>query len=149
MNLERFLEAQAPVNAAVMAELAAGAKRSHWMWFVFPQLESLGRSATARFYGLESVDEARAYLDQPILGARLKTCTRAVLTHRDRTAHAIFGSPDDLKFRSCMTLFGLAAPEEPLFRQALAQFYGGLPDPLTIAACAGAESAGDSPASSP
>ena len=139
MNLERFIAAQAPVIDAVLAELAAGEKRSHWMWFVFPQLKTLGRSSTARYYGLESVDAARAYLDEPVLGQRLKACTRAVLAHRDRTAHAIFGSPDDLKFRSCMTLFGLAAPEEPLFRQALAQFYDGLPDPLTVASCAGAD----------
>ena len=149
MNLARFLEAQAPVIDAVMAELAAGAKRTHWMWFVFPQLKSLGRSSTARYYGLEGVDEARAYLDQPILGERLKACTRAVLAYRDKTAHAIFGSPDDLKFRSCMTLFGRAAPEEPLYRQALEQFFEGLPDPLTIASCAGAERAGDSPAPTP
>lgn len=124
-----------------MAELEAGAKRTHWMWYVFPQLKSLGRSATARYYGLDDVGEARAYLDHPLLGERLRACTRAVLAHRDKTAHAIFGSPDDLKFRSCMTLFGLAAPEEPLFRQALAQFYAGQPDPLTVASCAGADGA--------
>ena len=137
MDLQRFLEAQAPVIDAVLAELEAGRKRSHWMWFVFPQLASLGRSSTARYYGIESVDEARAYLAEPVLGERLKACTRAVLGHPDRSAHAIFGSPDDLKFRSCMTLFGLAAPEEPLFRQALERFCEGRPDPLTVEACRG------------
>mgnify|MGYP003453233788 FL=1 len=137
MDLQRFLDAQAPVIDAVMTELEAGTKRSHWMWFVFPQLRTLGRSSTALFYGLESVDEAKAYLAQPVLGDRLRACTRAVLGHRDRSAHAIFGSPDDLKFRSCMTLFGLAAPEESLFREALEQFCEGRPDPLTVAACGG------------
>jgi len=137
MDLQRFLDAQAPVIDAVMTELEAGTKRSHWMWFVFPQLRTLGRSSTALFYGLESVDEAKTYLAQPVLGDRLRACTRAVLGHRDRSAHAIFGSPDDLKFRSCMTLFGLAAPEEFLFREALEQFCEGRPDPLTVAACGG------------
>jgi len=135
MNLTRFLDAQAPVIDAVMAELRAGTKRTHWMWFVFPQLKSLGRSSTAKQYGIESLDEASAYLAHPVLGGRLKACTRAVLAHPDRTAHAIFGSPDDLKFRSSMTLFGIAAPDEPLFAQALRQFYGGRPDPLTVEIC--------------
>jgi uncharacterized protein (DUF1810 family) len=139
MDLERFLDAQAPVIDVVMSELDAGEKRSHWMWFVFPQLKSLGRSATARFYGIESIDEARAYLAQPVLGERLKAATRAVLRHGDRTAHAIFGSPDDLKFRSCMTLFNIAAPDEPLFQQALRQFFEGRPDPLTVGFCEGGD----------
>jgi uncharacterized protein (DUF1810 family) len=95
VSLQRFIDAQSPVIDAVMAELRAGEKRTHWMWFIFPQLKTLGRSSTARYYGIESVDEARAYLDQPVLGERLKACTGAVLTHRDKTANAIFGSPDD------------------------------------------------------
>lgn len=132
MNLQRFVDAQAPVIDTVIAELAAGKKRSHWMWFVFPQLETLGRSSTAKFYGLADLDEARAYLAHPVLGERLRACTRAVLAHRGRSAHAIFGTPDDLKFRSCMTLFGLAAPGEPLFGDALAAFYGGEPDAATL-----------------
>jgi uncharacterized protein (DUF1810 family) len=132
MNLQRFLDAQAPVIDAVMAELEAGEKRTHWMWFVFPQLTTLGRSSTARYYGIDSVSDARSYLDHPVLGERLRACTRAVLVHRDKSANDIFGSPDDLKFRSSMTLFSIAAPEEPLFRQALAQFYEGLPDPITV-----------------
>lgn len=135
MDLQRFLDGQSPVMGTVMAELAAGAKRSHWIWFVFPQLAALGRSGTAKFYGIADLDEARAYLAHPVLGARLKTCTRAMLAHRNRSAHAILGSPDDLKFRSCMTLFALAAPEDPLFREALAVFHRGEADPLTLQAC--------------
>jgi uncharacterized protein (DUF1810 family) len=137
MELQGFVDAQAPVIDAVVAELEAGAKRTHWMWFIFPQLKTLGRSSTARHYGLESVEEARAYLADPVLGERLKACTRAVLAHRGTSVAAIFGSPDDLKFRSCMTLFSLAAPEETLFLQALDQFCEGRRDPLTVAACAG------------
>ena len=132
MNLQRFVEAQTPVIRTVMAELAAGQKRTHWMWFVFPQLAALGRSGTAKFYGLADLDEARAYLAHPVLGERLRACTRAVLAHRGRSAHAIFGTPDDLKFRSCMTLFGLAAPDEKLFGEALAAFYSGEADATTV-----------------
>lgn len=131
-DLSRFLAAQAPVIDRVLAELHAGCKQSHWMWFIFPQLGALGRSATARFYGIEDLEHARRYLDHPVLGPRLLACTRAVLAHGDKTAHAIFGSPDDLKFRSCMTLFELAGSQHPEFRQALERFYGGEPDPLTV-----------------
>jgi len=145
MDLQRFLDAQAGVIDDVLAELAAGRKRTHWMWFVFPQLASLGRSGTARFYGLADLDEAKAYLAHPVLGERLRRCTQAVLAHGERTAHAIFGSPDDLKFRSCMTLFGLAAPDEPLFGRALAQFCGGEPDPLTLAAGGRGRAGGERP----
>ncbi len=130
-DLDRFLAAQAPVIDGVLAELRAGRKESHWMWFVFPQLGALGRSATARFYGIEDLEHARRYLAHPVLGPCLLACTRAVLAHGDQTAYAIFGSPDDLKFRSCMTLFGLAGPH-PEFRQALELFYGGEPDPVTV-----------------
>ena len=131
-DLTRFLSAQSPVIDGVLAELRAGSKASHWMWFIFPQLGALGRSATARIYGIDDLEHARRYLDHPVLGPRLLECTRAVLAHGDRSAHAIFGSPDDLKFRSCMTLFGLAGPQHPEFRQALDLFYGGEPDPLTV-----------------
>lgn len=124
---------------SVMAELEAGEKRTHWMWFIFPQLKTLGRSSTAKFFGFESLDEAGAYLAQPVLGERLKACIRAVLTHHDRSAKAIFGAPDDLKFRSCMTLFNIVAPEEPLFGQALRQFFEGRPDPLTVGFCDGVD----------
>jgi uncharacterized protein (DUF1810 family) len=133
-NLERFVTAQAPVFETVLAELRAGRKRTHWMWFVFPQLSGLGRSSTARFYGISSPDEARAYLAHPILGSRLERCTRLVLERQSPSLRAIFGSPDDLKFRSCMTLFSLAAdePDNP-FRQALDRWCSGQPDERTLA----------------
>jgi uncharacterized protein (DUF1810 family) len=131
-NLQRFVDAQAQVYDRVLDELHAGRKASHWMWFVFPQLRGLGHSSMAQRYGLASLEEARAYLAHPVLGARLRECTRLAL--RARTgAHALFGSPDDLKFRSCMTLFHRADPEEPLFPEGLRQFYGGKPDTLTDA----------------
>ena len=104
-GLERFVDAQESVFAAVFNELKAGKKTSHWMWFVFPQLRGLGRSAIAQHFGIESRDEALAYWQHPVLGKRLKECTLLVLEVDDRTAHEIFGSPDDVKFRSCMTLF--------------------------------------------
>ncbi len=133
-NRERFVTAQAPVFETVLAELRAGRKRTHWMWFVFPQLSGLGRSSTARFYGISSPDEARAYLAHPILGSRLERCTRFVLETQSPSFRAIFGSPDDLKFRSCMTLFSLAAdePDNP-FRQALDRWCSGQPDERTLA----------------
>jgi uncharacterized protein (DUF1810 family) len=132
-DLQRFVAAQDPVYGQVCAELAAGRKASHWMWFVFPQLRDLGRSATARFYGLASRAEALAYWQHPVLGARLRQCARLVLAVQGRTAHDIFGSPDDLKLRSCMTLFAAVAPEEPVFAQVLQRFFGGEPDPRTLA----------------
>jgi len=103
------------------------------MWFVFPQIAGLGHSAMAQRYAIASLDEAKAYAAHPVLGARLRDCTALVLAVEDKTAHAIFGSPDDLKFHSCMTLFARAAPEEALFRQALKQFFRGRQDPLTVA----------------
>jgi uncharacterized protein (DUF1810 family) len=130
--LDRFVQAQARVIEQARAELAAGRKASHWMWFVFPQLKALGRSGTARFYGLESLEEARAYWEHPLLGARLRECVALALQHRERGAHQIFGSPDDLKFCSCLTLFERAAPEEPVFAQALDAFYDGRRDALTL-----------------
>ena len=132
-DLERFVAAQEPVWPAVVRELGAGRKTSHWMWFVFPQLKALGRSATAKHYGLDDRDEARRYFQHPVLGPRLLTCTRLVLATQGRTAHDIFGSPDDLKLRSCMTLFDAVAPEEPAFRAVLERFYGAERDPLTLA----------------
>lgn len=134
-DLQRFVTAQATVIDAVRAELRAGRKRSHWMWFVFPQLRGLGLSATAQHYGIASLDEARAYLAHPVLGERLRECVGLMLQVPDADAHAVLGSPDDLKFRSCLTLFALAAPEEPLFKQALERFYAGEPDPRTLALC--------------
>ena len=119
MNLERFVEAQAPVYPRALAELTAGRKQSHWMWFVFPQLSGLGRSPMAQHYAIHSLEEARSYLAHPLLGARLKECTSTVLGVIGKSAHEIFDTPDDLKFHSSMTLFAHAAPDEPLFRAAL------------------------------
>lgn len=132
-GLERFVEAQASVFDDACAELQAGAKRSHWMWFVFPQLRGLGRTSTAQFYGIESAAEADAYWRHPVLGPRLRSCVGLVLaTPHGKTANSIFGSPDDLKLRSCLTLFLHVAPEEPCFAAALGRFYGGEPDQRTL-----------------
>ncbi len=132
-DLQRFVTAQAPVMEDVRAELRAGRKRSHWMWFVFPQVAGLGSSAMAQRYAVGSLAEARASLAHPVLGARLRACTALVLAAPARDAHAIFGSPDDLKFRSSMTLFDRAAPDEPLFRAALGTFFAGRADDATLA----------------
>ncbi|MDC7787154.1 DUF1810 domain-containing protein [Rhodoplanes sp. TEM] len=131
-DLARFVAAQAPVHATALAELKAGRKRSHWMWFVFPQHRALGRSPTAKAYGIGSLAEARAYLAHPLLGPRLIDSTRAVLSAEAPSLHAIFGSPDDLKFRSSMTLFEAAAAQEPVFAQALDRWCGGVRDDLTL-----------------
>lgn len=130
-DLERFVTAQAPVADAVTRELTAGKKRTHWMWFVFPQMKGLGTSAMAERYGIASLEEARAYLAHPVLGARLRAWTALLLRIEGRTAHEIFGSPDDLKLRSSMTLFALAAPDEPVFRSVLDEYFGGALDPRT------------------
>ena len=132
MNLDRFVEAQAPVYDRALAELKAGRKQSHWMWFVFPQIAGLGRSPMAQHYAIQNLAEARAYLADPLLGPRLRECTQAVLDVESRTAHEIFGSPDDLKFRSSMTLFAQAAPDENLFHAALEKYFGGEGDALTV-----------------
>ena len=130
-NLQRFVDAQVAAYDAALAELRDGHKRTHWMWFIFPQIAGLGHSAMAQRYAISGLEEARAYLAHPLLGARLRECTEAVNTHTDRSAHAIFGSPDDVKFRSSMTLFAAAAPQEPLFRKAIDHFYGS-DDPATL-----------------
>ena len=132
-DLQRFVDAQDPVYDRVTADLEQGAKTSHWMWFVFPQLRALGRSETARRYGLASADEARAYWQHPVLGPRLAHCTGLVLAVRGRTLRQIFGTPDDMKFCSSMTLFEHVAPEHPAFAQALDRCCGGRRDPLTTA----------------
>jgi len=131
--LQRFVDAQAPVFADVCDELAAGRKTTHWIWFIFPQLRELGRSATARFYGITSRDEALAYWQHPVLGPRLKQCAELVLQVSGKTAHDIFGTPDELKLRSCMTLFAAVAGEEPVFTRVLERYYGGMPDERTLA----------------
>jgi len=129
-DLARFLAAQDPVFTRACAELAAGHKQSHWMWFVFPQLRGLGSSPTAQHYAIGSLDEARAYLAHPTLGARLRRCTELVNRLEGRSAQQIFGHPDDLKFRSSMTLFARAAAgaAEP-FEEALAKYFAGEEDP--------------------
>ncbi len=132
-NLNRFTAAQAPVFEEVCAELRSGHKQSHWMWFVFPQLRGLGSSAMAARYAIGSLDEARAYLAHPLLGERLRRCTQLVNGLEECTAREIFGYPDELKFRSSMTLFARAAtdPAEP-FRRALERYFGGQEDPRTL-----------------
>ncbi|AYG44500.1 DUF1810 domain-containing protein [Pseudomonas sp. Leaf58] len=136
-DLERFVEAQSGVYGQVMQELQAGRKRSHWIWYVFPQLDGLGHSAMAERYALAGIEEARAYLAHPLLGPRLQACVTALLQHSDKSAKAMLGSPDCLKLRSCLTLFARAAPDNPLFQRALVQFYGGETDPLTVAGLPG------------
>jgi uncharacterized protein (DUF1810 family) len=132
-DLNRFLVAQAPVIENVRRELAQGLKRTHWMWFVFPQIAGLGRSAMAERYAIRSLDEAAAYGAHCQLGARLRECTRLVLRSGSRTISEIFGSPDDLKFHSSMTLFAHAAPSEELFRTALCLYFDGVEDAATLA----------------
>lgn len=131
-GLERFLSAQEGVYSTAFAELRAGRKRTHWMWFIFPQLRGLGRSAMAKRYGIVSVAEAREYLIHPVLGQRLKDCVEAIMPLQDRTLHKILGSPDDMKFRSSMTLFAMVDPEDPLFRAALDRWCDGVLDPATL-----------------
>ena len=131
--LSRFVEAQATVYDTALAELNRGQKASHWMWFVFPQIAGLGHSPTARFYAIADLDEARAYLAHPVLGPRLVEAVEAILALPGRDANAVFGSPDDLKLRSSLTLFRAAAPDEPVFQQALDKYFGGEADPLTLA----------------
>lgn len=131
-NLSRFVEAQRPTISRAMDELHAGRKTSHWMWYVFPQLKGLGSSETAMHFGISDLDEARAYLAHPSLGSRLVECVQALLKHRHLSALQILGSPDDLKLRSCLTLFNEAQPESALYQQALDRFYGGKPDERTL-----------------
>ena len=131
-QLHRFVDAQAPVFADVLDELRAGQKKTHWMWFIFPQHKELGRSAMARHYGISSRAETLAYLAHPLLGARLLLCTELMLAANGKTALEILGSPDELKFRSCMTLFRAARPDLPVWEAALRQFFGGNGDAATL-----------------
>jgi uncharacterized protein (DUF1810 family) len=132
-DLERFVSAQAAVYPAVVGELFRGRKTSHWMWFIFPQLRGLGQSSMAIKYGLASADEALAYWRHEVLGPRLRECTSLVLGVENKSALEIMGSPDDLKLRSCMTLFESVAAEESLFAQVLTKFYGGERDARSLA----------------
>jgi uncharacterized protein (DUF1810 family) len=130
-DLQRFLDAQAPVYPRIVAELRRGQKQSHWMWFIFPQFAGLGHSPMARRFAISSREEAVAYLADAILGSRLRECTALVNAVEGRTIREILGSPDDFKFRSSMTLFG-ALSSDPEFAGALAKFYGGKPDQRTL-----------------
>ena len=131
-DLERFVSAQAPIFRQVERELDRGAKESHWMWFVFPQIAGLGFSPTARHFAVSGAEEARAFLDHPVLGPRLIAFTRKVLAHRGRSAEAIFGSVDAMKFRSSMTLFEAVQPAPSLFSEALDAFFAGDRDAATL-----------------
>ena len=131
-DLQRFVDAQAAVYERVRAELKNGRKQSHWMWFIFPQIAGLGHSAMAQRYAISSLDNAKAYLANPVLGPRLRECTSLVLQVVGKSALQILGSPDDMKFRSCMTLFARAAPEEALFRTALEKYFDGVEDSQTL-----------------
>jgi uncharacterized protein (DUF1810 family) len=130
-DLERFVAAQEHEYSGALAELRAGRKTGHWIWFIFPQVAGLGRSETSRFYAIASLDEARAYLAHPILGPRLRECVSAVLATSGASADQIFGSLDAMKVRSSLTLFHRVDPDEPLFRDALERFYGGVTDNAT------------------
>jgi uncharacterized protein (DUF1810 family) len=131
-GLHRFVSAQEPVFDQVIAELERGYKSSHWMWFIFPQLRGLGQSSMALKYGLLSAEEAHEYARHPVLGTRLVHCAQLMLAATSRSAREILGSPDDLKLRSCMTLFNEVAPDEPVFARVLAEFYDSAPDERTI-----------------
>lgn len=130
-NLERFLLAQEKVYPTVVNELKSGMKRSHWMWFIFPQIEGLGRTEMAKRYSIKSLDEAKAYVSHPLLGSRFQECIDLVLAIDGKSANDIFGNPDDLKFRSSMTLFLRAAPHIDLFQRAINKYYDGQHDDIT------------------
>jgi len=130
-HLDRFVRAQASVFADVVSELKAGMKTSHWMWFIFPQIQGLGRSPVSQEYAISGREEAKAYLQHPLLGSRLRNCTELVLQVEGRSALDIFGSPDDMKLRSCMTLFAAVSPDD-IFQRALQKYFDGKPDRLTL-----------------
>lgn len=129
--VERFLEPSDRIYDIALSEVRKGSKRSHWMWYIFPQLKGLGKTTTSEFYGISSLEEAQAYLAHPILGSRLREITQAVLGVKNKTAFEIFGTPDYFKLKSCMTLFKLASPEETLFQNVLDKYYMGYDDRVT------------------
>lgn len=131
-SLDRFIEAQEPVYEQALEEIRAGRKRSHWMWFIFPQIDGLGVSAMARRYAVRGEAEAKAYLEHPVLGARLGECMRSVLAIKGRSAYEIFGSPDEMKLRSCATLFAAVSQPGSVFEAVLDQYFNGQPDDQTI-----------------
>ncbi len=132
-DLTRFVDAQGPVYVQVLNELKAGRKRSHWMWYIFPQVAGLGFSIMSQRFAIASREEAAAYLTHPVLGPRLLECTTAMMGHQELSAHAILGSPDDMKFKSSMTLFAAVSEKGSPFERALQQFYGGERDEKTLA----------------
>jgi uncharacterized protein (DUF1810 family) len=131
-HLSRFTEAQAASYEQALSEIKNGRKRSHWMWFIFPQLDGLAFSSTSKLYAIKGLDEARAYLKHPVLGPRLLKCAEAVVAIDGRSANAIFGSPDDLKLKSCATLFAYVSPEGSVFHQILSKYYQGEADHKTL-----------------
>ena len=132
MALDRFIEAQESDYETALTEIKNGRKRSHWMWYIFPQIQGLGSTHTSKFYAIKNLDEAAEYLNHPILGKRLITITEALLASPGNNAHDIFGSPDDLKLRSSMTLFDAVPGAPPVFEQVLDKFYGGQKDQRTL-----------------
>jgi uncharacterized protein (DUF1810 family) len=131
--LNRFLQAQENDYERALSEIRSGQKRTHWMWYIFPQLEGLAFSSTAKHYSIKSIQEARAYLTHPVLGPRLLECAEAVVQIKGRSANEIFGSPDDLKLRSCATLFEYVSPSGSVFKQLIEEYYGGERDHKTLA----------------
>ena len=131
-DLSRFVEAQATIYERALAEIVAGRKRTHWMWYIFPQIDGLGSSSISRYFSIKSIEEAKAYLDHPVLGMRLRECAEAVVALEGRTANEIFGSPDDLKLKSCATLFASAHPGDSVFDRLLAKYHGGARDQTTL-----------------
>jgi uncharacterized protein (DUF1810 family) len=131
-DLRRFVETQTTTYEGALAELRRGRKASHWMWYIFPQIAGLGMSAMSQHYSISCLDEARAYLEHPVLGPRLIECIEAMNAVEDRTAYEILGPPDDMKFRSCLTLFAAAAPDNKIFAEALGRYFAGETDPLTL-----------------
>jgi uncharacterized protein (DUF1810 family) len=131
-GLSRFMQAQEDDCASALSEIKSGRKRTHWMWYIFPQIDGLGFSSTAKYYGIKSADEARAYLAHPVLGPRLAECAEAALGVEGQSATEIFGSPDDLKLRSCATLFACVSPPGSVFEKLLAKYYGGQRDDKTL-----------------
>jgi uncharacterized protein (DUF1810 family) len=131
-DLDRFVTAQNGVYDHALAEIRSGRKRTHWMWFIFPQIDGLAMSATSKKYAIRSLDEARAYLDHPILGPRLIECCETLLALQGLTAAQIFGYPDDLKLRSSMTLFSMADSTRPVFQSVLDKYFAGAPDERTV-----------------
>jgi len=131
-DLKRFVKAQEEAYERALAEIKSGRKRSHWMWYIFPQIAGLGFSSTSVFYSIKSVAEARAYLGHPVLGPRLTECTEAAFAVEGRSAHEIFGSPDDMKLRSCATLFASVSPAGSVFHRLLDKYFAGEPDRKTL-----------------